>query len=198
MNSSGKQINMQQLMNNQVKQFQSVFGQGNVHATMMLREVKSKDDLKWNESLFDIKAGSNFGPKEGGNSHLGGKFVSLNADYIDKNGSFTDKKTMVHEVGHTGGLVHPWEFNQKQSFINGNPAPTNSQSYTNSSNSADVESNFMNYTSEAVKNLYSPFSTMNFTNYFNNNVGNATQGQEQQIINNLYNGDLNNDDIPEK
>ncbi len=105
---------------------------------------------------------------------------------------------VVHEIGHTGGLIHPWEFDSKHAFVNGNPAPTNEQSYYNSANSPEVESNFMNYTSKAVENYYNPFSTMDFTKYFNDNVGKATQGQEQQIINNLYNGNLNYDDIPKK
>jgi len=197
-NNSGKNINMQNLMSNEIKKFESVFGQGNVSAQMNLREIGSADDVKWHESLIDIQSGENFEKNVGGSSDYGGKYIRLNAAFIDEKGNFSDKKTMIHEIGHTGGLVHPWEFNDKTTFVNGNQLPTRDQSYYNSANSLELESNFMNYTNKAVENYVNPFSNINVTRYFNENVGKATKGQIQQIINNLFYGNLNYDNIPKK
>ena len=208
MNSSGKTIDLQNLMNNQVKQFEQVFGQGNVTANLMLREVKSADELKWHESLIDIQAGSNFpkladGSTVGGDSRYGGKYIRMNADGISGDGSLVDKKGMVHEMGHTGGLMHPWEFgtNPNVGFVNGKPFSEGVQGYYNVENSLDLDANFMGYSSwSATQPSINPMlSQGEKLNYFNNNVGKATQGQTQQIINNLYDGNLNSDkDIPKK
>src|SRR5690606_14435561 len=207
-NNSGKPIDMQNLINNQVKQFEAVFGQGNVTANLMLREVASASDIKWHESLIDIQAGSNFGKTEnggivGGDSRYGGKYIRINADGINSNGSLVDNKTVIHEIGHTGGLTHPWEFGSKEksSFVNGNPFSQGVQGF--SVNNLDDATNFMGYTNwgiEQSQGLINPnLSREQQINYFNNNVGKATQGQVQQIINNLYNGNLNSDkDIPKK
>lgn len=46
MNSSGKNINMNAFIAGQVKEFEHVFGQGNVHANLMLRQVSSANDFK--------------------------------------------------------------------------------------------------------------------------------------------------------
>ena len=101
-NCSGKNINMGKLIANEKKQFENVFNQGNVHATLLLREVQSRDDLKWNESLINIKDPREFKPNEGGNSVLGGKYINMNAKFINENGSLEDNKSIVHEIGHTG------------------------------------------------------------------------------------------------
>ena len=54
LNSSGQNININRLIANEVKAFEKVFGQGNVHANLMLREIKTADELSWHESLIDI------------------------------------------------------------------------------------------------------------------------------------------------
>lgn len=207
-NNSGKPIDMQNLINNQVKQFESVFGQGNVTANLMLREVASASDIKWHESLIDIQAGANFGKTEsggvvGGDSRYGGKYIRVNADGINGNGSLVDNKTIVHEMGHTGGLMHPWEFGSKEksNFVNGNAFSEGVQGFYNAENSVQLDANFMGYSSWSAQqpSINPMLSTGEKVNYFNKNVGSATQGQTQQIINNLYKGNLNSDkDIPKK
>jgi hypothetical protein len=201
-NNSGKPIDMQNLINNQIKQFEAVFGQGNVTANLMLREVSSVSDLKWHESLIDIQAGSNFGKTGsgevvGGDSRYGGKYIRINADGINSNGSLEDNKTIVHEMGHTGGLMHPWEFDSKEktNFVNGNSFSAGVQGYYNSENSLQLDANFMGYTSWSAQqaSINPHLSLQQKINYFNNIVGKATQGQTQQIINNVYNGNLNCD-----
>jgi len=57
------------------------------------------------------------------------------------------------------------------------------------------EANFMNYTKEAAKGFS---TTGGVIQYFNNTVGKATKGQIQTIINNLYDGNLNYNNIPKK
>jgi hypothetical protein len=208
-NNSGKSIDMQSLIDNQIKQFEAVFGQGNVTANLMLREVASASDIKWHESLIDIQAGSNFGKTEsggvaGGDSRYGGKYIRINADGINNNGSLVDNKTIVHEMGHTGGLMHPWEFGSKEktNFVNGNVFSEGIQGFYNSENSLQLDANFMGYSSKtAAKSQAFGMSTTQEQriNYLNKNVGRATQGQTQQIIDNLYRGNLNSGkDIPKK
>lgn len=53
----------------------------------------------------------------------------------------------------------------------------------------------MSYTGEAVKSFNVVPGAIN---YFNNTVGKATRGQIQTIIDNLYNGNLNYNNIPKK
>lgn len=208
-NNSGKPIDMQNLINNQVKQFEAVFGQGNVTANLMLREVASASDIKWHESLIDIQAGGAFGKREdgsflGGESSYGGKYIRINADGINSNGSLVDNKTIVHEMGHTGGLMHPWEFGSKgkTNFVNGNPFSEGVQGFYNAENSLQLDANFMGYSSKTAdeSGAFGISTTREQKiNYLNKNVGRATQGQTQQIINNLYKGNLNSDkDIPQK
>ena len=59
----------------------------------------------------------------------------------------------------------------------------------------------MNYTEKAVEN-FPTYGNMNtetrMIKYFNQHVGKATQGQVQQIINNLYKDNLNNENIPDE
>ena len=104
----------------------------------------------------------------------------------------------MHEIGHTGGLVHPWDFNKKFSFLSGEPVQTNEQEYVNSSGDENLESNFMNYTTNAIDNSDPMRSRESKKRYFNSHVGAATQGQIQQIINNLLKGILNYDNIPKQ
>lgn len=63
----------------------------------------------------------------------------------------------------------------------------------------ELESNLMNYTEVAVKNkpghIIKDYDVLE--RYFEENVGKATKGQIQTIINNIINGHLNSDkDIP--
>jgi RHS repeat-associated protein len=199
MNSSGKDIDMNNFMSSQQKAFEGVFGQGNVHAKMIIRQVSSTDQLNDFESLIDIQAGSNFkknsdGSFVGGDAVMGGKFVRLNADGVGKDGFLVDKKAGVHEIGHTGGLKHTFETGDGDKFANGKSAPMDLQKFYNSSNDPYVEANFMNYTKNATASTLVPDATR----FFQNTIGKATKGQIQTIINNLYNGNLNFNNIPKK
>jgi len=200
MNSSGKKINISNFMNNQKKEFENVFGQGNVNAKMIIREVGSADQLNDFESLIDIQAGSKFpkaedGSTEGGDAAYGGKFLRLNADVFESDGSLRDKKVAIHEIGHTGGLVHTFDNSKSNVYANGKTVPTEMQTSYNSANDPYYEANFMNYTKNAAQSGSLP-PNIEPIRFFNNTVGKARQGQMQAIINNLYNGNLNFNNIP--
>ena len=216
LNSSGKDINMKKLIANQKKEFEKVFGKGNVVTAFHVREIKSKDELNWNDHLIEI-ADPNDKTKKfkelqkgedgfvGGYSRKGGKYIAINSKLIDKDGVLSDKKAVIHEIGHTGGLEHPFEFEELKNakneyFVNGNKWTLDKQTYTNPFGDVDIETNFMNYTQNAIDNSknYNPnWGTFELQNYFNNTVGSATQGQIQTIINNIFYGNLNSDkDLP--
>ncbi|MGA6119365.1 DUF6443 domain-containing protein [Sphingobacterium anhuiense] len=201
MNSSGKSINMSNFMENQKKEFASVFGQGNVNAKLLIREVNSVEQLNDFESLIDIQSSDKFrlnadGSYVGGDTNYGGKFIRLNSKSIDNNGALIDKKTLVHEIGHTGGLIHTFEPNEKALFPNGKSVSTNMQQFNNHDNNPYYEANFMNYTQRADANTLNP--NINAKRFFMNTVGKGTRGQLQTIINNLYDGNLNHNNIPKK
>ena len=205
LNNSGQKINMQNLVNNQMKAFETVFGQGNVHANLRVHEISSAKDLKWHESLIEILPPSSFDKTKdgyvGGDSRYGGKYIRINSGGINSDGTLKDKKAIVHEIGHTGGLMHPWEFADKESnnFVNGNPFSVGVQSYNNVENSTEINSNFMNYTGTAMKSYPYVADKSYLQNLFQNNIGKATQGQAQQVVNNLYEGNLNSEkDIPKR
>jgi len=129
MNSSGKNIDMKKFMSNQTKEFKYVFSQGNVNAQLIIREVESANELNDFESLIDIQKPDNFRKNEdgsyvGGGAAYGGKFIKLNAKGINENGGLVDKKSAIHEIGHTGGLIHTFEPTEKGKFFNGKTVPT--------------------------------------------------------------------------
>ena len=203
---------MKKLISNQKKEFEKVFGQGNVVTAFHVREIKSKDDLKFNEHLIEVaNPKTNAGLIEenkknkkegfvGGYAHVGGKYIVINSDGINSDGSLVDRKSIVHEIGHSGGLQHPFEFENdftKERFVNGDKFSLEKQEYENKRYDLELESNFMNYTDVAVKNKPGYVANDNLRALFNENVGKATQGQIQTIINNIFNGHLNSDiDLP--
>lgn len=144
MNSSGKDIDMKAFMAEQTKTFEHVFGQGNVNAKLLIREVSSADQLNDFESLIDIQVGSSFKKNDDGSfvvgdAVMGSKLVRLNADGIGKDGSLVDRKGGVHEIGYTGGLKHTFESGDGDKFLNGKAAPMGLQNIWNSSNSPYVD-----------------------------------------------------------
>jgi len=195
MNSSAANINMKSLIANQVKTFAEIYGIENVTATMNLRQINSMGDLKSNEHLIEILDAERFRDVKdghvGGDAVLGGKFIRINSIVIDeKTGKLNSKGTISHEIGHTGGLLHPFEFAEKRFFPNGKPVSADKQEYYNSANDISVEANVMNYLQYAIKSF--PWvSKSQLKDYFRENAA-ALPGQLQQIIQNFYEGNLNN------
>lgn len=196
MNSSGADIDMGKFMSEQMDAFKNVFSQGNVDAKMIIRQVNSAHELNDFESLIDIQKGgfreNEDGSFVGGSAAYGGKFIRLNADAINKDGRLHDKKIAIHEIGHTGGLIHTFEPDMKGEFFNGRIIPTGMQQFYNAENSMAFETNFMNYSREAMKSFSQRPGALN---YFNNTVGKATRGQIQTILNNIHAGNVNYNNI---
>ncbi|MFY0256457.1 hypothetical protein ACDQ55_21185, partial [Chitinophaga sp. 30R24] len=172
-----------------------LFGKNNVTATMNLRQISSMDDLKSNEHLIEIKDPSYFAKSKdqytGGESLLGGKYIAMNAKVFDsKTGIAQAQGALTHEIGHTGGLLHPFEFDKAETFMNGKQVPVNLQGYSNPGNEMDIEANFMNYPSRAAANF--PWGDKKqLQQYFMNNPT-STPGQGNQVIENYNQGNLNN------
>jgi len=82
-----------------------------------IRTITDKKDLASNEHLIDIvddKDITSESDRENGYITLGeapfnGKYIKINADATTGIINGTNKKTVPHELGHTGGLYHPNE-----------------------------------------------------------------------------------------
>jgi RHS repeat-associated protein len=186
-------------------QYNHFFGgnEGNMEFKIDLRVINKKKELGADESLIEIVNPATFGFKEGqetgGDSRLGGKHVRISANFIDANGAIKDKKTAAHEIGHQGGLLHPFEmFDKGQSLINGRIVPIEHQkdAYTH-------YGNFMSYPHRDVDRKYNVPGNVPSKNDLNkeirayqNNPGKATIGQKLQILRNYQAGFLNTNDIP--
>jgi hypothetical protein len=114
-------------------------------------------------------------------------------------GAIKDKSTAAHEIGHQGGLLHPFAmFSKGQSLINGRIVPIEHQkdAYTH-------YGNFMSYPHRDVDRKYnvpgnvpSRYDLIKETRAYQNNPGKATIGQKLQILRNYQAGFLNTNDIP--
>jgi hypothetical protein len=91
-----------------------------VSAKLNMREVKSKDDANDKEHLVVIGKASEFDKNEGGNSALGGLRIDLNGDLIKEDGTTPYNAGLSHEIGHTGGLNHPFEKGDNVELFKGN------------------------------------------------------------------------------
>ena len=92
---------------------------------VQLRIVDDKKDVKDDESLIEIKDGSDkdFQTKSKNTGVLAkevnGKEISVNADYVNDMISGKNKKTIPHELGHSLGLKHPLMDRSFFGIING-------------------------------------------------------------------------------
>lgn len=215
--SRNQQLKMKEIIRDQQRLFKEVFGQGNVTAVLNLREISDIKELSNHESLVQVLNPEHFWmhPEKkireaAGYSHKGGTYVAINAESFQSDDrTFRDRKTLVHEIGHSGGLIHTFELENKDpgKFVNGNPISVDNQGdivrvmHTN----MQISANFMNYTSNAVdywmdvqnpSEKYKAHWDYYFTVFFNRTVGKASQGQIQQVIANYFNGNLNVNTVP--
>ncbi|MDX1936879.1 MAG: hypothetical protein SFU21_07170 [Flavihumibacter sp.] len=182
---------MEKYIQNEKENFKNIFSGSflnfKVTATLNMHEVKNEKEVKKNEHLVEILTPEAFGEGKGGDAEFGGLKVFLNSDYINEDGSVTSKATLSHELGHTGGLVHPFEdINKEGQFKNGNAF-----SYPISSQIKGIDklNNFMSYpqrylninTNEGMKKLYSIYE----------NPGKATASQLLTIMKNYLRNNLN-------
>lgn len=204
LNSSGKKINLENYIKNQKAQFKRIFSMKRasfeVNSTLNLREVTDDDDVTESEHLINILSSSNFPPSKKnsrtmGRSQLGGLKVELNSDYINEDGSAYSNATLSHELGHTGGLEHPFEEYSTVEFYKGAfsklfNGPVTAPAYNQ--RMVDLKTNFMTYpyrTSGASSVAEAAASQLKVYQ----NPGPATRGQIAAIMRYYNHGHLNRD-----
>jgi RHS repeat-associated protein len=200
MNSSGKKINMNNYIKNQKAQFNRIFSMSredfDIKANINLREVKNEGEAKENEHLVNIKDPSDFDDNVGGNSHLGGLNVNINSAFINSDGTTSYNNAFSHEIGHTGGLEHPWEKGDSQIIGKNYIFGLNFGSYTvpkYNQNAVDLKTNFMSYP-QNYTNALTLYERYQQSIKISQNPGTATRGQIATIMRYYSNGYLNNND----
>jgi RHS repeat-associated protein len=116
-NSSSKDIDMQQFAESYKSQMESSYGMSyegkdgsNIHVSMDVdvRVIEDIGELKSNEHILTIKDKSDLDDPNtyGYVNKIGGKEIDINANMVDNMMNGNDNNTLVHETGHTAGLKH--------------------------------------------------------------------------------------------
>jgi len=137
-----------------------------------------------------------FDSDEGGNSHLGGLRVDLNSSFINEDGTSNSNSDLSHEIGHTGGLIHPFDKADEHvfysnKFLNFFDVGNNQPSY-GQIQGVDLKTNFMSYPQNYI-NYNTPQGSQQLQQIYLN-PGHATKGQIQAILKYYNNGALNRND----
>ena len=200
-NESGKKIDLNNYIKNQSAEFSRIFSMDRkdftVSAKLNLRAVDKESDVGDKEHLIVIEDPSKFrDPSVGGYSTLGGLSVHLNSDYIENDGSTSYNATLSHELGHTGGLAHPFEKGDDVSLFAGyswfglisksKTEPAYNQKMV------DLRTNFMSYPQNYI-DASTPAGLQELKKIYSN-PGVATRGQLAAILRYYSHGDLNNND----
>jgi RHS repeat-associated protein len=128
--SSNKKIDVKRFAGSIQSQTKALFNQIEnnpnitVSASINIRAIDDKEDLKSAETLIEIKNSNSKefndtykdGKTEIPASAMNGKEISVNEKYVNDMINGKNTKTMPHEIGHTGGLQHPAMSNN--SFFN--------------------------------------------------------------------------------
>jgi RHS repeat-associated protein len=107
-NKSQKKFDMDNFIKIQTGMFSKIFSMDretfDVSATLNLRKVEKEDEVKEKEHLIRV----NGVMEDVGNSRPGGLLVNISSEIINKDGTTDYNFVLSHEIGHTGGLTHPW------------------------------------------------------------------------------------------
>jgi predicted Zn-dependent protease len=157
-----------------------------VNVTAIIRPIENMDEIGKTDHLFEV-VNADVIPDNRGQADFYGKhvFISSNALYSmfpskDKGNMVFDKKTAGHELGHTGGLIHPSEkwynllfsdLNMKKQWLNSDEAKT-----SNVMNPESGYSSEQTVTQTQIRILYD--------NFINNklNQNNIEQGKVKQRL----------------
>lgn len=198
-NRSGKKIDMKNYIKNQTEAFKNIFSKNDkgysVTAKLNLREVSDLDQVKDNEHLVEISNGQqqHFDKDEAGEAMYGGLKVDLNSAFINADGTAVNNAALSHEIGHTGGLIHPFE--DKTEEVGFTSATFLGYGFTHNRllydqiKGVDWRTNFMSYPGAFISTLTSE-GGKNLLNVYKN-PGHATTGQIKAIVKYYQNGDLN-------
>lgn len=103
--------------------------------TLNIEEFKvdnnNNSNLKRTDHFIEILDKTKFTSSTAGYAYFGGLYVAINADYLDASGTIgaipKGQNSVIHnislfphEIGHTGGLQHPWEISGEEVSVNGN------------------------------------------------------------------------------
>ncbi len=72
-----------------------------------VRVINNKSSLKSNEHLIEVKSNKDLPGLYGKVNKIGGKEVYLNERLVPNMINGKDMNTIPHELGHTGGMLHP-------------------------------------------------------------------------------------------
>ncbi|MFY8068479.1 MAG: DUF6443 domain-containing protein [Flavobacterium sp.] len=139
-----------------------------------LRIITTKDDVKEDESLIEIKDANHADFDVYGKDSkavavgraMNGKEVSLNASYVADMISGKNKKTIPHELGHTLGLKHPL---MDTSFFGFRKGPTYNSPKSNLMTQGTV-TNPTGPTKEQMSRIYRLYTTGQLNNKDNNPI----------------------------
>ncbi len=194
LNNSGSPFNVQNYIAEQSKVFSQIFSQKGsgftVNAKLNLREISDKNELKAKEHLININSSNTFEKNKGGNADFGGLTVNLNREFINDDGSVTSNATLSHEIGHTGGLIHPFEENNGLLDIPRNQFETDYFPLGNQLIGIDKKTNFMTYPQNFL-NINMSNAHARKLNELYRNPGKATRNQISSILRMYSNGYLN-------
>jgi len=194
LNNSGSPFNVENYIAEQSKVFSRIFSQKGdgftVNAKLNLREIKDKNELKSKEHLININSSNAFAKDKGGNAPFGGLTVNLNREFINEDGSVVSNATLSHELGHTGGLVHPFEEHDQLLEIQRNQYETDYFPLRNQLIGIDKKTNFMTYPQNFL-NINMSNSAARKLQEIYRNPGQATRNQISTILRMYSNGYLN-------
>jgi RHS repeat-associated protein len=199
-----KDIDLNKTKETITNQFNKAFGDGyKIEISVLDKNGKVSSD----QHLIDIVSPATFGYKDGqevlGSADEGGKYIKISSNYLSDEGSpaMIDQSVFAEEIGHSGGLSHPFEFGESAEFANGNRVPANLQSKGLDA----TTNNFMNYPEKAAGAMrdangvtISREKQVSIIRDYYKNPSPATNGQKSQILENYRNNNLNYNDIPKK
>ena len=207
-NNSSKPIDMQKLIKNVRANVERLYSgtdaskKLNWKTTLNLEEFKvdknNQSNLKKSDHFLEIQDDNKFLPNIAGYSHQGGVYIGLKAsnfDAVGTIGAVPQGKGMVkyntsiiaHELGHTGGLYHPWDVANDTKTINGgalkSPGQIDEDNHANG-----LYYTFMGYATKP------PAGEGNAGKIASENPKPATVGQITDIKLNTEKGNLNGND----
>jgi RHS repeat-associated protein len=200
-NNSGKEIDLDNYIKEQTAQFNRIFsfeGEGvSITANLNMRAISSEDDVQGSEHLIAIGDSKNFASDVGGHADYGGLRVDINGKFINKDGTTDYNNTLSHEIGHTGGLIHPFSNNEKVSFFSGYTWFGLKENRTEASIykqkvGIDLSTNFMSYPQKYYKYNASTVQAQKLKNVLAN-PGRISGGQVGALIRYYSKGLLNKD-----
>jgi len=207
-NNSSKPIDMQKLIKNVKANIERLYSGSDAskklswNTTLNLEEYKvdknHQSNLKRTDHFIEIQDDNKFQSNTAGYAHFGGLYIGLSASSFDEKGTIGavpqingnvkyNTSIIAHEIGHTGGLYHPWEVGENPTTVNGGTLITPGQIDADNSG-VDLYFTFMGYST------ITPAGVGQAGEVATKNPNPATVGQITDIKLNAEKGNLNGND----